>query len=69
MQKRNLSSRHKLILNYMNGKHSVGPGRELAERLGVSTRTVRFAVNDPAGGQKTGMNKVGTGSASTIRTS
>lgn len=46
MQKRNLSSRHKLILNYMNGKHSVVPGRELAERLGVSTRTVRFAVSE-----------------------
>ena len=46
MQKRNLSSRDKLILNYMNGKHSVVPGKELAERLGVSTRTVRFAVSE-----------------------
>ena len=46
MQKRNLSSRHKLILTYMNGKHSVVPGRELAERLRVSTRTVRFEVSE-----------------------
>ncbi len=46
MQKRNLSSRQKLILTYMNGKHSVVPGKELAERLGVSTRTVRFAVSE-----------------------
>lgn len=46
MQKKNLNARHKLILTYMNGKHSIVPGRELAERLNVSTRTVRFAVSE-----------------------
>ena len=44
MQKITLNSRQKLILTYMNGKHAVVSGKELAERLGVSTRTVRFAV-------------------------
>ncbi len=44
MQKKKLSARHRLILTYMNGKHMAVPGRELAERLGVSTRTVRGEV-------------------------
>lgn len=46
MQKYNLNARQKLILTYMNGKHGVVPGKELAERLGVSTRTVRLAVSE-----------------------
>ena len=45
-QKVKLNSRQKLILIYMNGRHSVVPGKELAERLGVSTRTVRGAVSE-----------------------
>lgn len=41
-----ISSRQRQLLGILNGKHTVTPGRELAEELGVSPRTIRQLVSE-----------------------
>ena len=41
-----LTARQRLLLTYLNCKHAIVSGTELAERLGVTTRTIRLVVSD-----------------------
>ncbi len=46
MEQTPISSRQRRLLGILNAKHGITPGRELAEQLGVSPRTVRQIVSE-----------------------